>query len=295
MQNFPSSDSVVLGISFLPTPFLQGSSLLGCLPLPNLLGLCAIRNPPLTDYPHPMTGGVNTLAWQYISPLDSLAWQYFYSCSSYLSSYSFLSGPVLWSNSCLVTSFSFFFFFHLCMPLHLSHQWSNWCSCFPLSNSIVPLRQQEPTPYWFSSSSHWYTQGKTLILYFNSIGSWWQTKLQKIQMKEEILAYRQLLQYFFICLLVSRELADIVLAGMCTEAECLFVIYLCNSWLYTVILCSFFRVHCGSAERVVVVTGVWTRGWCPVFAHCVAHWTHRQVLNEGVLGYLGHPFFPYRK
>ena len=242
-----------------------------------------------------MTGGVNTLAWQYISPLDSLAWQYFYSCSSYLSSYSFLSGPVLWSNSCLVTSFSFFVFFHLCMPLHLSHQWSNWCSCFPLSDSIVPLRQQEPTPYWFSSSSHWYTQGKTLILYFHSIGSWWQTKLQKIQMKEEILAYRQLLQYFFICLLVSRELADIVLAGMCTEAECPFVIYLCNSWLYTVILCSFFRVHCGSAERVVVVTGVWTRGWCPVFAHCVAHWTHRQVLNEGVLGYLGHPFFPYRK
>ena len=101
--------------------------------------------------------------------------------------------------------------------------------------------------------------------------------------------------FFFICLFVFRELADIVLAGMCTEAECLFVIYLCNSWLYKVILCSFFRVHCGSAERVVVVTGVWTGGWCPVFAHCVAHWTHRQVLNEGVLGYLGHPFFPYRK
>lgn len=52
----------------------------------------------------------------------------------------------------------------------------------------------------------------------------------------EILAYRQLLQYFFfICLFVSRELADIVLAGMCTEAECL---------LFTFATADYIRLSC---------------------------------------------------
>ena len=187
-----------------------------------------------------MTGGVNTLAWQYISPLDSLAWQYFSSCSSYLSSYSFLSGPVSWSNSCLVTSFSFFVFFSI-FVCHYTWAISDpvGAVAFPGLILFYPWASRNPP---LTGSLHHLTgtfKNRDSVLPQHCIMV--ADKATKNSDEGEILACRQLLQFFFfICLFVSRELADSVLAGMCTEA----VQRLSGCLLFTFATGDYIRLSC---------------------------------------------------